>query len=96
MRAYEVTSIEGFGVTVFASSYDEAAGAFCTHYEAVMGQTPSQFTVGMMRRPKPGMKRKHLAEALARGISGIGYMVPGRGWTLIAPELVVAIGPRPA
>ncbi|RYY28381.1 MAG: hypothetical protein EOP62_04080 [Sphingomonadales bacterium] len=96
MRAYRATSIEGFDVTVFAESVDEAAGAFHTHYEAVMGRAPPQFTVGRVRRPKPGMKRRHLAEALARGISGIGYMITGRGWTVIAPDLVVALVPQPA
>jgi hypothetical protein len=94
MKAFEVATIEGFEATIFAASVDEAANLFCTHHERYMGRMPPKFIVEAMRRPRAGMKRRHLAEAIERGLPGVGYYLAGRGWSVISADLPVTLIPQ--
>jgi hypothetical protein len=86
MRAYKVETIEGFEATIFADNFETAASIFCIHHETYMDRMPKDFTVVMMRRPKPVMKRNYLADALALDVEGVGYFMSGRGWTIVPAD----------
>lgn len=94
MRAYVCETTEGFEATIFADCFEGAAERFCTHHETMLGRMPGEFTIGVVRRPKPGMKRRHLVEALERGIAGVGYYMAGRGWSIVPAEISVGFIPQ--
>lgn len=91
MRAYKVETADGFEATIFGDSYDEAATLFCVHYEVYVGKMPDEFTVAMVRRPKPGRRRNHLDNAIAKRLSGVGYYMAGPGWTIVPAERIVTL-----
>lgn len=90
MRAYHAETVDGFVATIFGRSYEEAVTLFCVHYDVYMNRMPHQFSIAMVRRPRPGMMREHFEEAIARGVSGVGYYIQGRGWTILPAERVIA------
>ncbi|UYY59743.1 hypothetical protein [Sphingomonas sp. S2-65] len=95
MRAFQIEAYDGFEATIFAKNREEASRIFRTHYQTYMGTYPVKLMIAPYRRLRLEMPRRHLAEAKARKISGVGYHVPGRGWAVIAPDLVVVLVPQP-
>lgn len=86
VRAYRCETNEDFQATIFAHSFDEAATFFCVHHDTILARMPTEFTISIVKRPKPGFHRRHLKEALDRGVSGVGLYLAGRGWTVVAPD----------
>lgn len=95
MRAFQIVAYDGFEATIFAKTTREASRIFRIHYETHMDTFLAKATISTYPRPRLELPRRHLAEAKARKISGIGYMVPGKGWAVIPPDLAVALVPQP-
>lgn len=83
MRLFEITMASGAKPSVFAKTYDQAAGIhidwFANHY----GDSASSFEVAERNPSWPGLNTKHLKEALALMTAGVGRYDPDKGWTIV-------------
>lgn len=83
MRLFQITMASSAKLSVFAKSYDQAAGIhidwFANHY----GDSASSFEVAERNPSWPGLNTQHLKEALALKTAGVGRYDPNKGWTIV-------------
>lgn len=85
MNLYEINSVEGVVLSVFAANFNDAAALFMAWHIANQEGALPDFEV-RQRNPKwPGINTVHLLKALARAKPGIGQYDAGAGWEILSP-----------
>ncbi|MGN7160748.1 hypothetical protein [Sphingomonas sp. SAFR-052] len=88
MHLYQITATGNDPMAVFAESYPTAVEIFMTWWLINEGGELPDLEVKRRNPNWPSINQRHLEEAMAIGMSGIGQYKAGVGWTISPPALV--------
>ena len=86
MRIFEINAVGQHALPVFARSYDEAVGIYILHWTTNRRTGVPDFEVKQRNPSWPGLNRELLADALGRGVAGIGRLHPDQGWVILPAD----------
>lgn len=85
MHLFEVITIDGIILSVFAESFEDAATLFTGWHVANHGTLIPDFEIRQRNPRWPGLNTQHLVQAMAQGETGIGRYDPKHGWAILSP-----------
>lgn len=85
MYLFEVITIDGIILSVFAEGFEDAATLFTGWHVANHGTVIPDFEIRQRHPRWPGLNTQHLVQALTQGETGIGRYDPKYGWTIASP-----------
>lgn len=87
MNIFEINACGQDPLSVFAQTYDEAVGIFIIYWATHFDPADLPDIEIKRRHPSwPGLDVTLLAEALDRGVAGVGRFDPAGGWEILAPD----------
>lgn len=85
MHLFEVITVSGQILSVFAENFDDAATLFTGWFVANHGTLVPAFEIRQRNPNWPGINTQHLFAALAANEEGIGKYDREMGWTIHSP-----------
>jgi hypothetical protein len=85
MHVFDITTSSHIMLTVFATSYDKAAGIFMIWHAEHREAPLPDFEVARRNPGCPALDGEHLQDALARETSGVASYDPNTGWLIVSP-----------